>query len=104
MAVTIKLCLMERVRGGEGGGEEGRRAGERGLKKDGHSERHISSRLRRSDSVKHVCRKSEQKGKRPGESQGGGGGVTKGREDKLFTFSDISDCCSASEGKLINCF
>lgn len=34
-----------------------------------------------------------------GKGRGGGG-----REAKLVYFSDISNCCDASEGKLINCF
>ena len=34
-----------------------------------------------------------------GKGRGGGG-----REAKLVYFSDISDRCDASEGKLINCF
>lgn len=86
-----------------GSGRRGRVEGK--LKKDERSERHISSGLRRSDSVKRLCRKRKRKGKgmgrssRGGKGQGGGGS-----EAKLFSFSDISNCCDASEGKLINYF
>lgn len=72
MAVTIKLCLMEGVGGGEVGGVEKKGSF---LKKKGeknrHSERHISSRLRRSDSVKRVCRKRKREGKGVGRCSGG---------------------------------
>lgn len=72
MAVTIKLCLMEGVGGGEVGGVE--KKGSLKKEKKRHSERHISSRLRRSDSVKRVCRKSKREGKGVGRGSRGGRG------------------------------
>lgn len=55
--------------GGVGGGGDG---GEGWLRKDRPSERHISSRLRRSDTVKRVCWKWKREGKGVGRGSGGG--------------------------------
>lgn len=65
----------------EGGGwAEGR--GEGLLQKDEHSERHISGGLRRSDSVKLMCRKRKREGKGVGgRSRGGKGQGSRRREE-----------------------
>lgn len=101
MAVTIKLCLMEGVGGGEVGGVEKKGSFKKRKKKTG-----ILKGILAADWEDHTVwsacvGNASERGKAWGDAAEGG---RRGGEPKLSSFSDISDRCDASEGKLINCF